>query len=118
MRKGSAAVSITFGVVVTAVLFGISFTSYSPPLNRPDVIVLICVIGAAAAVFFFAVRDVYASVICVASATVPVVLEGIDPVVTSAFMPSGFGAAALSLASFAGSHLYLSGNFRTIRVKM
>ena len=116
MRNGSAAVSISFGVVVTAVLFGISFAAHSPPLNRPDVIVLLCVIGAGAALFFFAVRDVYASVICVACATVPIVLEGIDPVVTGAFMPSVYGAAALSLASLVGSHLYLSRNFRTIRV--
>jgi len=116
MRKGSAAISISLGVVVTAVLFGISFAAHSPPLNRPDVIVLLCVIGAGAALFFFAVRDVYATVICVACATVPVVLEGIDPVVIGVFMPSVYGAAALSLASLAGSHLYLSGNFRTIRV--
>jgi len=44
--------------------------------------------------------------------------RGSTPVVTGAFMPSIYGAAALSLAYLTGLLLYLSGNFRTIRVHM
>jgi len=116
IRNGSAAVSIILGVVTTAFLFGISFTAHSPPLNQPGVLLLLCVIGAGTALFFFAVRDVYTSVIFVACATLPVMLQRVDPVVTSEFIPSVYGAAALSLACLIGCHLYLFRNFRTIRV--
>jgi hypothetical protein len=44
--------------------------------------------------------------------------RGSTPVVTGAFMPSIYGAAALSLACLTGFHPGLSGNFRTIRVHM
>jgi len=116
LRKGRTAVSITLGVVVTAVLFGFSFAAHSPPLNQPDLLLLLSAIGAGAALFFFAVRDVYASVIFVACSTMPVVLQGIDPVFTSEFIVSVYGAAALSLVCLTGCHLYLLRNFRTIRV--
>jgi hypothetical protein len=116
LRKGGSAASITLGVVVTAFLFMISFAAHSPPLNQPDVLLTSGVIGAAAALFFFAVRDVYASVIFVACATLPVMLPAVDPVVAAQSVPSVYGAAALSLASLVCCHVYLYANFRTIRI--
>jgi hypothetical protein len=118
LRKGGAAASITVGVVVTAFLFAISFAAHSPPLNQSDFLLTTGIIGAAAALFFFAVRDVYASVIFVACATLPVMLSAVDPVIAAQSVPSVYGAAALSLASLVCCHLYLFWNFRTIRIPM
>jgi hypothetical protein len=116
IRQGTTAGSIIFGVGVTALLFGLSSAAHSPPLNQPETVLTFCVVGAAAALFFFAVRDAYASVIIVACASVPVMLQKVDPVLAAEFVPSVYGVAALSLACLIGCHLYLFKNFRTVRI--
>jgi hypothetical protein len=118
LRKGSTAASITLGVVLTAFLFGISFAAHSSPLSQPDVLFSTGIIGAAAALFFLAVRDVYASVIFVACATLPVMLPAVDPIIAVQPILSVYGAAALSFASLICCHLYLFWNFRTIRIPL
>ncbi len=116
VRNSGAAVSILSGVLVTGLLFGLSFAVHSPPLNDPRHILTGIGIGIVSAVFFFAVRDIYAAAVFLDVFLVWVIQGHLDPVYIQAVSPVIAGAAGLSLIALAGGQWYLSRRFITIQL--
>jgi hypothetical protein len=116
VRKDGTGVSIIFSVAITSILFWLSFAAHSQPLNPPGALSHLLILGVAAALFFFVVRDVYASTVFVACGTMPVMFQQADPAFSTGYLSPLFVSAALSLACLIGCHVYLFRNFRTIRI--
>ena len=51
------------GIVLAAILFGAYHIAHSPPFNTVSLILLLTVIGAITAVYFFLVREVYSTIV-------------------------------------------------------
>jgi hypothetical protein len=116
VRGGGTVISIAAGSLVTAWLFCITSFGHSPPVNPQPALAGFLMLGIAAAVFFFAVRDVYASSIFVAFGLVFVMADRTGVSVTPEVMPAVYGAALLAVITLVGIHLYFSRNFRTVRL--
>jgi len=116
VRRGGAVSSIIAGVIVTGIIFGLSSVVHSQLLNQPDDLLSMTIVGLASAVFFFSIRDVYASSLFVAFGIMVVVFQRIDPAYGDTVIPLVYGTAALSLLCLLGSHYYLYRNFFTIRL--
>ena len=116
VRGGGTVISIAAGSLVTAWLFCITSFVHSPPIHPQTALVGFLVLGLAAAVFFFAVRDVYAASIFVAFGLAFVMAERIGLSGIPAAMPAVYGSAFLAVITLIGIHLYLVRNFRTIRL--
>ncbi|TFG01855.1 MAG: CPBP family intramembrane metalloprotease, partial [Promethearchaeota archaeon] len=57
--KGSKIIA----VLVSSILFGIYHFAHSPPFNTVNMVLLLTVIGIITSVFYFTVRDVYATIV-------------------------------------------------------
>jgi hypothetical protein len=116
VRGGGSLVSIPAGVVVTAILFGLTTLVHSGP--GPSGIALSWSVGAGiiAALFFFAVRDVYAITIAVAGMSVFLMADRLDPVALAHPEPAVYLSSVLAIAVLAGIHLYLFRNYTTIKL--
>ena len=118
VRSGGTASSIITGVLVTGITFGLSSLARSPPLNQPDDLLIMTFLGLASALFFFSIRDVYASSIFVAFGIMVAVFQRIDPLYGDTVLPLVYETAALSVLSLLISHYYLYRNFITIRLPL
>jgi hypothetical protein len=116
MRNGGVVFSITTGVVVTTILFASAALAANPSARQEGPLFWPVCIGIGAALFFFAVRDVYATVILVTSSSV---LTGTG-ISDSAFLhgthPEIYGLSLLAVAALIGIHIWLSRNYATILV--
>ncbi|OPY38700.1 MAG: hypothetical protein A4E35_00484 [Methanoregula sp. PtaU1.Bin051] len=116
VRNYGAFISIIAGVLVTGLLFGLSFAAHSPPINQPQTLIFATGAGIASALYFFAVRDVWATTIFVTFALI-VVLQGcIDQLYVEPISPATAFSAMLSVLALAGLQFYLSRRFITIRI--
>ena len=87
VRSGGAVLSISTGVVITSILFASATLAASPSVRQEGILFWPVCTGIGAALFFFAVRDVWATVIVVTGSGVftgagsfdPVYLHGIYP---------------------------------------
>jgi hypothetical protein len=116
VRGGGTVVSIASGGLITAWLFCITSFAHSPPAHLQPALVGFLVLGLATAIFFFAVRDVYASSIFVAFGLAFVMTDRIGVSDMSAMMPAVCGSALLAVIILIGIHLYFVRNFRTVTV--
>lgn len=116
VRGGGTAVSIAAGSLVTAWLFCITSFAHSPPVNQQSALVGFLVLGLAAAIFFFAVRDVYAASIFVAFGLTLVMADRIGISGTQAALPAVCGSALLVVFTLLAIHFWLVRNFRTVKV--
>jgi len=116
VRGGGAIISLSVGVIVTAMLFGMTTFAYFPAAFQQDAFFSSVCIGIIAGLFFFAVRDVYATSIVVGGCSVFTLADHITPVYLLTAIPSVWISAALSVCTLTGIHLYLSRNFTTIRI--
>ena len=66
------------------------------------------------ALFFFAVRDIYATVILVACADVLLGAGTVDPDVLQANLPGIYGSALLAISVVVAIHFWLFRNYATI----
>ncbi|MDO9327080.1 MAG: hypothetical protein Q7T80_19195 [Methanoregula sp.] len=114
VRGGGAVISIAAGSLVTAWLFCITSFVHSPPVQSQSALVGFLVLGLAAAVFFFAVRDVYAASIFVAFGLSFVMADRIGVSVSQAATLAVYGSALLAVISLLGIHGYFVRNFRTV----
>jgi hypothetical protein len=117
VRERGIKVSIILGVAATAVLFGIALPVYSGTIGSTVPVSQSVVIGIVAALFFFSVRDVYATAVIVAVCTVFAVTGSLDPVYLYRASGAISISAVLCVASLAAVHLYFSRNFRTILIQ-
>ncbi len=116
VRSGGPVISIAAGSLVTAWLFCITSFVHSPPVNAQPALAGFLVLGLAAAIFFFAVRDIYASSIFVAFGLTFVMANRIGVSGTQEAMPAVCGSALLAVITLIGIHLYFTRNFRTVKV--
>jgi hypothetical protein len=116
VRSGGTVISIAAGSLVTAWLFCITSFAHSPPASLQPALVGFLVLGLVAAVFFFAVRDVYAASILVASGLALVMAGRVGISGMEAALPAVAGSAILAVLTLFGIHLYFARNFRTVRV--
>jgi hypothetical protein len=116
VRGGGSLVSIPAGVVATAILFGLTTLVHSGPGSSGTALSWSVGAGIIAALFFFAVRDVYATTIAVAGMSVFLMADRIDPVALAPPQPAVFLSLVLAIAVLAGIHLYLFRNYTTIKL--
>jgi hypothetical protein len=116
VRDGGTALSIAAGILVTAWFFCITSFVHSPPVNQQFALAEFLVLGFVAAVFFFAIRDIYAASIFVAFGLTFVMADRIGIPGMQAAMPAVYGSALLGIITLMGIHLYFVRNFRTVKV--
>jgi len=116
VRTHGAFVSILAGVAATGILFGVSSAALSAhPVGIPGYMPLFCA-GFISAIFFFSVRDVYASAVFLAFLLTVIIGGQADSGYTMQFSPVVIACAVLSLLTLASCHLYLSRKFITIKI--
>ena len=113
VRHGGAVISIPVGIVVTGILFCIAMLVMVPVQRSPDLLTMYLGAGMLMAVFFFAVRDIYATSIAVTGCMAFLFSNSIPPAGISPILP-WVCAAAIATAGTVGIHRYLSLHFVTI----
>jgi hypothetical protein len=116
VRSGGAIISISVGIMVTAVLFGMTTFVYFPAVLQQDALISSVSIGIIAAFFFFAVREVYATTVVVAVCSVFAVADRINPFYVRNTVPLVWMSAVLTVCALIGIHLYLSRNYMTLKI--
>jgi len=116
VRNGGAIISISVGIVVTTVLFGMTTFAYFPAFLQQDVLFSPVIIGIIAAFFFFAVRDVYATSLVVAVCSVFTIADRINPFYVQNAVLYVWISAVLAVSALMGIHLYLSRNYMTLKI--
>ncbi|MDD4137268.1 MAG: hypothetical protein PHT99_05150, partial [Methanoregula sp.] len=116
VRSGGAPVSISVGVVVTAILFGLTSLVQFPGTVSPDTLFWYIATGLLAAVFFFAVRDIWAACMAVTGGLVYLVAGWLDVAFLLQVMPTLCVSAMITVGVLAGIHWYLSRHYVTVPV--
>jgi hypothetical protein len=116
VRSGGAIISLSAGIVMTAMLFGLTTFAYFPAFLTQDALFPSVCIGIVSGLFFFAVRDVYATSFVVGGCSVFTLADRINPVYVHNAIPSVWISAGLAVCTLMSIHLYLSRNFTTIRI--
>lgn len=113
VRGGGVAVSISVGVVVTAMLFGLTTLAQFPGAG-PDSLFWSLAAGLLAAVFFFSVRDIWASSFMVTACLVYLSAGHTSATALREAIPAVAVAAVLILGLLAAIHGYLSRHYITL----
>jgi hypothetical protein len=114
VRSGGALLSLSLGIMVIAMLFGMTIFAYFPAVMVKDTVFVSVGVGIIAGLFFFAVRDVYATTIVVGGCSVFIYADRINPQYLYNAVPGVWISAGLAACSLIGIHLYLARNFTTI----
>jgi hypothetical protein len=116
VRSGGVAVSVSVGIMVTAALFGLTIFAYFPAAFRQGPFFSSLFVGIVTAVFFFAVRDVYATSIVVGVCSVFTLADRISPLyLHNANLYIGINAV-LAVGVLLGIHRYLFRNYVTLEL--
>jgi hypothetical protein len=116
VRGGGLQVSIPVGVIMTALLFGLTTLVHSGLGSPGEELTFSIGAGIISAIFFFAIRDVYATTIAVAGMCVFLMAGRIDPLTLAEPVPAVYISSALAILVLAIIHLYLSRNYTTIKL--
>jgi len=117
VRKGGPVVSITSGVVVTGILYAVSVLAAYPFLRGQGPLFGPLAAGFIIALFFFTVRDVYATIMVAAASEVFTGAGTLDPAVLQE-MPAGiYPSSILVVIALVAVHFWLSRHYATILVK-
>jgi hypothetical protein len=115
VRGGGMVISIAVGIMVTALLFGMTTFAYFPTALRQDIFFSSVSIGIITAVFFFAVRDVYSTSFVVGVCSVFTMADRISPHYLQDAVYIWINAL-LAIGTLVAIHLYLSRNYVTLEV--
>jgi hypothetical protein len=116
VRSGGAVLSLSLGIIVTAMLFGMTTFAYFPVVLVKDAVFVLVGVGIIAGLFFFAIRDVYATTIVVGGCGVFIYADKLNPQYLHNTVPGVWISAGLAACSLIGIHMYLSRNFTTIMI--
>jgi hypothetical protein len=116
VRSGGAIISIFVGIMVTAVLYGMTAFAYFPAVLHQDAFLSSVLVGIIAAFFFFAVREVYATVLLTAVCSVFIMADRINPFYVQNAVPYVWISAILAGSTLMGIHWYLSRNYMTLKI--
>jgi hypothetical protein len=118
IRHGGPLLSIPVGIVVTGILFGLAMTVLVPVQRSPDLLTLYIGTGMLMALFFFAVRDIYATGIIVTGSLVFLFAGSISPAGIPLVLPWIYAVAIATAGVLLGIHRYLSLHFVTIQIPL
>lgn len=116
VRVGGAALSIPTGVVITAILFALTMQVLTPASGLKEPLVSGILLGMIVALFFFAVRDVYATGIVVTTGMTFLFSGSAIPAVPDNLMSGVAFSAFLAVAALLSIHVYFSRNYATVIV--
>jgi hypothetical protein len=116
VRSGGALISIPVGIVITGIIFGMTVLVQTPSESQPGPVGSAILLGMITAMFFFAVRDVYATVMVVTTGMVILLGGRIDPALLSGPLPGVTISGLLALAVLFLVHAYFSRNYATVLV--
>jgi hypothetical protein len=116
VRSGGAVLSITAGVVITTLLFASATVALSPSVRQEGSLFWPVCIGIGTALFFFAVRDVYATTILVAGFSVSALAGTFDPGYLSKTSTWIYASSLLAVVMLLAIHGYLSRNYATVMI--
>lgn len=116
IRHGGALITIPVGIVTTGILFGLALFVLVPVQRSPDLVAQCIGTGMLIAFFFFAVRDISATVILVTGSMVFLLSGSISPAPISQTMPWVYSAAIATVVCLCGIYWYLSRHFVTIQI--
>jgi hypothetical protein len=116
VRGGGPLVTIPFGIVLTAILFALACLAMLPGAVSPESSVAYLCAGGIAGVFFFAVRDAWATALVVTGCLVYLLAGRLDAVLLKEALPVLAISALLAAGTLAGIHWYLSRHYVTVPV--
>lgn len=116
VRSSGILVSVSTGVIITSLVFATAMTIFSPGISPRETFISSLMLGAVAAFFFFAVRDIYATVILVA-AGLTLIIGSLNPAYISLSTPAGILCGLFSLAVLIGVHIWFSLHYTTIPLR-
>ncbi len=116
VRAGGALISIHVGVAVTTIAFALMALAFAPVGSVRDALVWFACIGILSALFFFAVRDIYATTIVVTGLLVLFMQEQIDTVYLTTQSAAVYASAVTATGALVLLHGYFSRHFTTILV--
>jgi hypothetical protein len=116
VRSGGAIISVSVGIAVTTLLYSITTFAYFSPVLEQGVFFFSVSIGIIAAIFFFAVRDVYATSLVVCAGSVFCVADRINPLYLQSAGVYVWISSGLAVCTLIGIHWYLARNFVTIKI--
>lgn len=114
VREQGALVAILAGTAVSALVFALSLLAHFPDALTPATFLRSLSAGVLCALFFFAVRDVWAVSLVITASLVWLAAGWLDPAQVSLLYPAVPAAAILSAGSLAALHWYLSRHYITI----
>jgi len=116
VRSSGVAVSVIAGVLITALLFALSLSILVTGPDLPGTFTGLFVTGCVSALFFFAVRDVYATILVVTSGLLVLTGKGVDPAYLSLSSPVVVLCGLAAVVVLAGIHVHFSRHYTTIRI--
>ncbi len=114
VRSGGVVISVFTGVLLTALVFALSMTVLFAGADLREMVVQFFAAGCVAAFLFFAVRDVYATIIVVTLSLVVLENSRIDPAYLVPFSPVVALCGILSAGALVGVHWHFSRHYTTI----
>jgi len=114
VRERGALVAILAGTAVSALLFALSLPAHFPDVVTPVAFLRFLSAGALSALFFFAVRDVWAVSVAVTGFLVWLTAGWLDPAQVFLQYPAVFAVALISAGTLAAFQWYLSRHYVTI----
>jgi hypothetical protein len=116
VRSGGSLVSIITGVVMTALLFAVSMTLLLASGRIAEAFPGYLAAGIVAALFFFAVRDIYATVIAVTLTLVVIVGSAPDFSSPSSLAPAAIICSFLTFGVLLAAHRHFSRHYTTVKL--
>ncbi|MGA2161445.1 MAG: hypothetical protein ABSG28_04495 [Methanoregula sp.] len=114
VRRGGVAISVFIGVLFTALVFAVSLSVLFAGMGSGEMFVGFFAAGCVAALFFFAVRDVWATILVVTFSLMVLQQSRIDPAYLAPLSPVVVLCAILAVAVMIGVHGYFSRHYTTI----
>jgi hypothetical protein len=116
VRGGGILVSIITGVIMTALLFACSMTLLLGSGRIAEAFPGYLAAGVIAALFFFAVRDIYATIIAVTCALVVIAGSAPDFSGRSSLAPAAIACSVLTLGVLLAAHGHFSRHYTTVKL--
>lgn len=116
VRAGGPLVSISAGVIITAVLFALVTRAATPPADPAGTTLPALMTGILIALFYFAVRDVYAVSFALTAGMALLYSGRTGPAVLAGSRPIILFCAAATLLALVMVHLCFSRRYTTVRV--
>jgi MFS family permease len=114
VRSDGAMISVFAGVLLTALVFALSMAVLCGEADVQEAVAGFFAAGCVAALFFFAVRDVYATIIVVTTSLVVLENSHIDPAYLVPFSPVVALCGILTTGALVGVHWHFSRHYTTV----